>query len=123
VRPSQERGRAGGLARQAKRQQQIASLPAESEEGFQNRVIVYARLMRWRTFHPWTSIHSPSGFPDLVMVRWPRCIFAELKSATGRFTPDQIAWLDELAKCPAVEVYRWRPADWPEVEHVLRGSA
>lgn len=64
------------------------------------------------------------GFPDLVLVRGTRLVFAELKSDTGRVTSEQQAWLDALDGVAAeffgaeidakVEVYLWRPHSWPD---------
>jgi hypothetical protein len=35
-------------------------------------------------------------------------------------TAAQRRWLDLLEGCPAVEVFVWRPSDWPAVQEVLR---
>jgi hypothetical protein len=79
-----------------------------------------ARLFGWRRSHTWLSKHSPAGFPDEVLVRPPRLIFAELKSNTGRLSPDQQAWLEELREVPGVEVYVWNPADMDTIAEILR---
>ena len=34
----------------------------------------------WARFHPWVSVNSPAGFPDLTLTRDGDLIFAELKS-------------------------------------------
>ena len=60
-----------------------------------------------------------AGFPDLVLVRAPRVIFAELKSAKGKLSGDQEAWLLALAGTP-IESYVWRPAQIDEVERILK---
>ena len=39
------------------------------------------------------------GFPDYVAVRAPRLVFAELKTAIGKVTLDQEAWLADLREC------------------------
>jgi len=62
-------------------------------------------------FHPFDSRRSTPGWPDIVLVRPPSVIFAELKTATGRLTPAQRTWLDALDGCPGVEAYLWRPSD------------
>lgn len=62
---------------------------------------------------------NESGFPDLVLVRRPRVIFAELKAERGRLLDAQRDWLAALRDC-SVESYLWRPSDWPEIERVLR---
>jgi len=58
------------------------------------------------------------GFPDLVLVKENRLIFAELKKEVGRTTPEQDSWLAAL-KATGVEVYVWRPSQLPEVVQIL----
>ena len=70
-----------------------------SEKAFESQVKHLAKLFGWRYYHTWRSIHSPAGFPDTVMVRPPRLIFAELKSEKGKLTPEQEAWIEDLKKC------------------------
>ena len=59
------------------------------------------------------------GFPDLVLVRGGRLIFAELKVGKNNPTDDQMRWLTELRRAHHY-VYLWRPCDWREIEEVLR---
>jgi hypothetical protein len=69
------------------------------------------------------------GFPDLVLARRGRVIFAELKSEKGHLTKEQASWLGHLSSVRgtiAPEVYEWRPSDLPEIQSVLsagRGHA
>jgi hypothetical protein len=98
---------------------QFDKLPPQPEASFQRQVLDLARLMGFRAYHTWNSLHSAAGFPDLVLVRRPRVIFVELKSERGKVGDDQWAWLDDLKRCPGVEVHLWRPSDWPEIEKVL----
>ncbi|HYW27703.1 MAG TPA: VRR-NUC domain-containing protein [Terriglobales bacterium] len=93
--------------------------PKLSERRFQSQVLRYAALRGWHAYHTLRSDGSAAGFPDLVLVRRPRVVFAELKSDRGRCTPEQRAWLAELAEC-SVEVRLWRPGDWEEIERCLR---
>ena len=79
-----------------------------------------ARLFGWRRFHTWIAKHSPAGFPDEVLVRPPRLIFAELKSAKGKLSPEQEAWLELLEQIPGIEVYIWRPDDIEHIAEILR---
>jgi hypothetical protein len=95
------------------------ALPGLSERRFQGQVVRLARLFGWSTYHTWDSRRSDPGFPDLVMVRRPRIVWAELKSERGRLTADQKAWIEELRAC-GQSVYVWRPSSWREIEGVLR---
>jgi hypothetical protein len=100
----------------------VTFLPAEpklTEARFMAQVVEYARLMGWRTYHTRRSEGSEAGFPDLVLVRRPRIVWAELKSERGKATPQQLVWLLELLECRQ-EVYLWRPEDWPRIERILR---
>ena len=93
-----------------------------TESELQGAVIDLAQTFKWRTYHTHDSRRSAAGFPDLVMVRAERLIFAELKSEKGRVSIDQIHWLNALADSGCAEVAVWRPADWTsgEIERVLR---
>lgn len=99
-------------------------IPVQTEKQFMGAVLQYARLHGWRAYHTHDSRRSAAGFPDLVLVRGGRCVFAELKVAGGRFSLAQEIWLKLLGEVAtaapsAVAVYRWTPADWPEIERVL----
>jgi hypothetical protein len=91
-----------------------------SEKQFAQQVVHLARIRGWRIYHPWNSMHSPAGFPDLCMVRLARVVFVELKSDKGKATPDQLAWLTDLDATGKVEAYLWRPVDWMAVEEILK---
>jgi hypothetical protein len=69
-----------------------------------------ARLTGWAMYHTHDSRRSEPGFPDLVLMRPPRILFRELKTETGRVTPAQQKWLDELTACGA-DAAVWRPRD------------
>jgi len=91
----------------------------QSEKSHQSQVLALAKLHHWATYHTWRSTHSAAGFPDVVAIRPPRCLFLELKTETGVVSPPQRAWLDALARCPGVEVYTIRPSDWALLEALL----
>jgi hypothetical protein len=91
----------------------------QPERSFQRQVIAYAEIRGWRWYHVPDSRRSTAGFPDLVLVRRPRVVWAELKSQRGKATEDQRDWLDDL-RASGQHVYLWRPSDWPEIEKVLR---
>ena len=105
----------------------IASLI--TERAWQAQVTDLAKVLGWphayfrpaRTERGWrTPVSGPkgAGFPDLVLVRGDRLVFAELKAQDGRLTPDQRHVLGVLGK--AAECHVWRPADLNAVLEVLR---
>jgi len=75
-----------------------------------------------------------------VLVRPPRLIIAELKSLTGKLSPEQEVWIRDLRECvrqkminpvfylqewaievfPSLEVYTWRPSDRDLIEALLK---
>ncbi len=92
------------------------------ERQWQTVVLRYARRHGWRFYHPLNSWGSAKGFPDLVLVRGERLIFAELKSDKGRAKPEQTEWLQAVAAAGA-ESYLWRPADVECVVETLASRA
>ena len=103
-----------------------------SEAEWQDTVVAYAGIRGWLVHHcrpaagatgRWrTHITGSPGFPDLVLARHGRVVFAELKSERGKLAREQAAWLEELVPRDPnrpVDVFVWRPSDWPEVERVL----
>ena len=90
------------------------------EQSLERAVRDYAELMGWLVYHTHDSQHSPAGMPDLLLVRPPRVVFAELKTENGRVRPAQQVWLDALQACDGVEAFVWRPSDWPAIEATLR---
>lgn len=96
-----------------------AFLVRMSETEFQQKIIDWAKLNGWMHYHTHNSQRSPSGFPDLVLVRPPEIIYAELKAEKKYPTPKQRIWIASLEAC-GQEVYLWRPSDWTEIENRLR---
>ena len=102
----------------------------ETEARFLARVTDYANLSGWKWMHirPGlnergryrTPVHGPlgAGWPDLVLVRGERMIFAELKAERGRVTPLQWQVMETLNGAQA-EVYVWRPSDWNGILEIL----
>lgn len=98
------------------------------ERAFQDAVIRYAKLRRFKVAHfrpgqmrngNWvTPMQGDAGFPDLVLAKSGRVIFAELKRVGGRLTKGQGEWIDTLSG-GCVEVYVWTPDSWSEIEEVL----
>lgn len=93
---------------------------AQSEKQWSQVVVDYASIQGWLVYRTFNSRHSPSGFPDLTLVRGARLIIAELKTETGRLSKSQKTWLERLGGVPGVETYGpWRPSDWETVRDLL----
>jgi hypothetical protein len=90
-----------------------------TEKDFQAQVLQLARLSGWLCYHTHDSRRSAPGFPDLVLVRPPVAVFAELKSASGKLRPEQREWLQALRASESFEVRLWRPGNWPEIVDTL----
>jgi hypothetical protein len=80
-------------------------------------LLAVTEALSWHGYR-WTHIRrsdkaltmgSP-GLPDLIAVRGPRLIAAELKAERGRFTADQSAWLDALVRVEEVDARVVRPS-------------
>lgn len=124
--------------------QKISGQGEISEDGFKDNVIALATLFGWRvahfrparTKHGWkTPMQGDKGFPDLVLAKQGRVIFAELKSDRGKLTEDQNGWLCDLSgfnvppkawdtgivlpKPGAPETYLWRPDDLDDIQRIL----
>ena len=100
-----------------------------SEATFTSHVITLARRLGWLAAHfrpgmtkrgRWvTAMSGDVGFPDCVLIKPGRVIFAELKAAKGRVTPAQRKWLD-VAEKAGIEAYLWKPSMIDEIERILR---
>ena len=83
-----------------------------TEAELQSAIVELAGWLGYRLiYHTHDSRHSAAGFPDLVLVGRGRLIFAEVKSAKGELSPQQLAWFAGLLDVGA-EAYVWRPVDW-----------
>lgn len=91
-----------------------------TEKQFESQVKELAKMFGWLYYHTWGSFHSPAGFPDCVLVRGNRLIFAELKAEKGKVAPAQQEWLDALGNLVNSSVYLWRPADFDTIVEILR---
>ena len=88
-------------------------MTAPSEAQFQRAVVALARTRGWYVFHVRDSRRGlGAGYPDLTLVhpRTGQLLLAELKSATGRVSPDQHRWLAALRLGGHTAVV-WRPED------------
>ena len=95
-----------------------------TEADFQSRVIELARLCGWRVCHyrpayhagQWrTHLTGHKGCPDLILARSGCVLLCELKTDTGRVTPEQHSWLASLG--PHARL--WRPRDWRDIVREL----
>ena len=91
------------------------------EKYFSQQVVDLAKILNWKVYRCWLSIHSPAGFPDLTMCRGERLIFAELKSDSGKVSLKQEEWLDAL-KITKAEVYVWYPGDFDQIAEILQAE-
>ena len=89
-----------------------------SEKQFLGMVIDFAKLKRFFVYHTHRSDRSVAGFPDLVLIRPPTIIVAELKVGRNRPTAEQNLWLNLFEEC-GVPAYVWTPNDWQEIQMVL----
>ena len=90
-----------------------------SEKDFRQMVCELARLLKWEYYFTWLSIHSPSGFLDLVLVKPPQIIFVELKTDVGKLSSNQKRWIELLEAC-GCDVRIWRPMMWDEIVDRLK---
>lgn len=89
------------------------------ESDFRQQLADTAISLNWLVYWTWQSKHSPAGYPDMMLVRAGRLIFAELKSEVGTLSRSQCVWLDALRQVPVIEVFVWRPSDWDVIGKVL----
>jgi len=98
---------------------------AITERDWQNQVHRLAFSLGWKYYH--APDNRPvngriqkvvAGFPDLVLVKGERLIFAELKRELGIVAEAQTEWLAALEMAGA-ECYVWRPSQMREVLETL----
>lgn len=90
-----------------------------SEKDFQAAVVAEAKRNGWLVFHVYYSQKSNPGFPDLWLAK-DRIIHVELKTETGKLTPEQLRFRDAILAAKG-EWYLWRPGMWKEIVNVLKG--
>ena len=93
-----------------------------SEKEWQGQVVELAQWLGYEhIYHTWNSVHSPAGFPDLIILDGKVMIVAELKREDGILSPEQYFWLVAfLEVTPAV--YLWKPSDFESVIKVLMAN-
>ena len=95
-----------------------------TEAQFQGLVLGVAETFGWEVFHDGDSRRSNAGFPDLVLVKDGRIIFAELKREKNSYpSKAQMNWLALLSQAAGDNVMAvlWRPSsNW---QGVLSGKS
>lgn len=93
-----------------------------SETDFQQAVIDLAKLRNWHVVHYRPAVAGPQsrryltalqghkGAPDLILARDGRVLLVELKTQTGRATPEQRAWLAAAGEHGRL----WKPSQWDD---------
>jgi hypothetical protein len=104
-----------------------------TEADFQQTVIDLAKFLGYRVAHfrgvriqrkdgsvyYQTPVQADgAGWPDLVLARPGRLIFAEIKGETGKLSQEQMAWLNILDAAGG-ECYCWRPSEFEDIETIL----
>jgi hypothetical protein len=90
-----------------------------TEAQLQRTIVEAAQLLGWLVYHTYDSRRSHKGFPDLVLAREGRVIFAELKTAKGKVTGDQEQWLKRL-QWTVTQAMVVRPGDLDDFLELLR---
>ena len=93
----------------------------KSEADFQWWLRKRALEFGWLYHHNYDSRRSDPGFPDTVMVRGDRIIFAELKAPKGKLSDPQTTWLEALGDVD-VESYVWRYDNVDEILDILQSG-
>ncbi len=109
-----------------------ATLKGLSEADFHNAVAAYAKSEGWTCFSirktgmmgndgKWRGM-ADAGFPDVIACRGNVMLALELKSETGRASPEQTEWLAMLAAVPGVTARLARPRDAAELLKLMEGQ-
>lgn len=106
---------------------QLSSHHLLTESEFQSQVIQVAGFHGFRLiYHTHDSRKSQPGWPDLVLANEVRSIVLvrELKTSTGKVSPEQLAWLTVL-QAAGINAGVWRPEDLSNghIINDLRGAA
>ena len=95
-----------------------------SERDFAKQLQELFKKLGWKYYHVLEqrkyAKRTSSGFPDYVLAKNGRVIFAEIKGSTGKVTDAQWEWIKLLSENTGIEVYIWRPDDFEtEIAEVL----
>ena len=81
-----------------------------------------AKVHGWVCFHTYDSRKSEPGFPDVTLCDGTSLLMYELKTNTGKLTPEQAQWQALLAHTGLVETGIWRPSMWRQIAARLTRS-
>lgn len=94
---------------------------SSKHEQLKQQVIQLARYRGFEhIYHTWNSMHSPAGFPDLMLLQDGRLIVAELKIRPDNLKPEQYDWLIAFRLITEF-VFVWDDSekDWEQIQAVL----
>ena len=91
----------------------------QNHQAFQSAIRKLATAQGWADYCQWDSRRSPAGWPDLILLRPPEIIAAELKIPPDRLSPAQRATLQSLAACQQIHTFVWRPRDSQQIADTL----
>lgn len=80
------------------------------ESQLQDTVVQLCKLFGVSWYHPYYSRRSVPGWPDLALVGARKLIFRELKTETGRVSPEQERW-GLMLRYVGQDWAVWRPSD------------
>lgn len=74
------------------------------------------------TYHTYRSTRSEPGWFDVALAKPGRPLFlAELKTARGKLTQEQLNWYNAVRQATGVEAHIWRPRDIQTIARLLAG--
>ena len=124
TRSSMQTGKRGIAGDSARRVRAMATTSERTlripEREFLRQIRDLANVFGWKIYHTHNSKHSEKGYPDVTLVRDGDLIFSELKTNSGRLTPEQTQWIEALGQCRTVEACIWRPSQWDRIVERLR---
>lgn len=80
-----------------------------TEAQLQSAVVALCKLYGLTAYHPWISVHSSPGWPDLFICG-THAMARELKREDGKATGAQNAWGTALRRA-GITWDIWRPSD------------
>ncbi len=88
------------------------------EKEWQAHVVEWATAMGWHCYHAHDSRHSPSGWPDLFLVRGKEKLAIECKTQRGPVSGAQWEWVYWLRDA-GIPAFVARPSDEEFVKRAL----